>query len=75
MKTLNDVPVGKTVKVKKLLGEGPIKRRIMDMGILKGTEITVVKIAPIGDPIEVNLRGYDLSIRKSEAANIEVEGE
>ncbi|MBO7542608.1 ferrous iron transport protein A [bacterium] len=75
MKTLNDVPVGKTVKVKKLLGEGPLKRRIMDMGILKGTEITVVKIAPIGDPIEVNLRGYDLSIRKSEAANIEVEGE
>ena len=75
MKTLNDVPVGKTVKVKKLLGEGPLKRRIMDMGILKGTEITVVKIAPIGDPIEVNLRGYDLSIRKSEAANIEVEGD
>lgn len=75
MKTLNDVPVGKTVKVVKLLGEGPLKRRIMDMGILKGTEITVVKIAPISDPIEVNLRGYDLSIRKSEAANIEVEGE
>lgn len=75
MKTLNDIPVGKTVKVVKLLGEGPLKRRIMDMGILKGTEITVVKIAPIGDPIEVNLRGYDLSIRKSEAANIEVEGE
>jgi ferrous iron transport protein A len=75
MKTLNDVPVGKTVKVVKLLGEGPLKRRIMDMGILKGTEITVVKIAPIGDPIEVNLRGYALSIRKSEAANIEVEGE
>lgn len=75
MKTLNDVPVGKTVKVVKLLGEGPLKRRVMDMGILKGTEITVVKIAPIGDPIEVNLRGYDLSIRKSEAANIEVEGE
>lgn len=75
MKTLNDVPVGKTVKVVKLLGEGPLKRRIMDMGILKGTEITVIKIAPIGDPIEVNLRGYELSIRKSEAANIEVEGE
>ena len=75
MKTLNDIPVGKTVKVVKLLGEGPLKRRIMDMGILKGTEITVVKIAPIGDPIEVNLRGYALSIRKSEAANIEVEGE
>ena len=75
MKTLNDVSVGKTVKVTRLLGEGPLKRRIMDMGILKGTEITVVKIAPIGDPIEVNLRGYDLSIRKSEAANIEVEGE
>jgi ferrous iron transport protein A len=75
MKTLNEVPVGKTVKVVKLLGEGPLKRRIMDMGILKGTEITVVKIAPIGDPIEVNLRGYALSIRKSEAANIEVEGE
>jgi len=75
MKTLNEVPVGQTAKVKKLLGEGPLKRRIMDMGILKGTEITVVKVAPIGDPIEINLRGYDLSIRKNEAANIEVEEE
>lgn len=75
MKILSDIPVGKTVKVKKLLGEGPLKRRIMDMGILKGVEVTVLKVAPAGDPIELNLRGYDLSIRKSEAANIEVEGE
>ncbi|MBQ7556066.1 ferrous iron transport protein A [bacterium] len=75
MKTLSDIPVGKTVKVKKLLGEGPLKRRIMDMGILKGVEVTVLKVAPAGDPIELNLRGYDLSIRKSEAATIEIEEE
>ena len=75
MKTLDEIPVGKTVKIKKLLGDGPLKRRIMDMGLLKGTEVTVLKVAPAGDPIELNLRGYELSIRKSEAATIEIEEE
>ena len=72
MKTLKDAKVGENVVVKKLHGEGPVKRRIMDMGITKGTEIRVVKIAPLGDPMELNLRGYDLSVRKNEAASIEV---
>ena len=72
MKTLNDVQIGKTVKVEKLTGNGPLKRRIMDMGITKGVEILVRKVAPLGDPIEINLRGYELSIRKSEAENIMV---
>ena len=72
MKTLNDVQIGKTVKVEKLTGSGPLKRRIMDMGITKGVEILVRKVAPLGDPIEINLRGYELSIRKSEAKNIMV---
>ena len=72
MKTLKDVKVGETATVAKLHGEGPVKRRIMDMGITKGTEIQVVKIAPLGDPMELNLRGYDLSVRKNEAASIEV---
>ncbi|MBP5627286.1 ferrous iron transport protein A [bacterium] len=75
MKTLNEIPIGKTVRVKRLLGEGPLKRRIMDMGILKGVDVTVLKVAPAGDPIEISLRGYDLSIRKSEAATIEIEEE
>ena len=75
MKTLNEIPIGKTVRVKRLLGEGPLKRRIMDMGILKGVDVTVLKVAPAGDPIEIILRGYDLSIRKSEAATIEIEEE
>lgn len=75
MKTLDEIPVGKTVRIKKLLGDGPLKRRIMDMGLLKGTEVTVLKVAPAGDPIELNLRGYELSIRKSEAATIEIEEE
>lgn len=73
MKTLRDAKVGQTVKVAKLTGEGAVKRRIMDMGITKGTEIKVVKIAPLGDPMELNVRGYDLSVRKNEAATIEVE--
>ena len=73
MKTLKDVKVGETVVVKRLHGEGAVKRRIMDMGITKGVEIYVRKVAPLGDPIEVTLRGYELSIRKADADNIEVE--
>ena len=72
MMTLRDAAVGETVKVAKLHGTGGIKRRIMDMGITKGIEIYVRKVAPLGDPIEVTLRGYELSIRKSEAEMIEV---
>lgn len=73
MKTLDQIQTGETVTVTKLNGEGALKRRIMDMGVTKGTEIYVRKVAPLGDPIEVNLRGYELSIRKSEAEHIEVE--
>ena len=73
MKTLKDVKVGSSVKVIKLHGEGPVKRRIMDMGITKGVEIYVRKVAPLGDPFELNLRGYELSLRKSDAEMIEVE--
>lgn len=71
--TLKDVAVGQTVKVKKLTGVGPIKRRIMDMGITKGVEIHVRKVAPLGDPVEITVRGYELSLRKEDAAMIEVE--
>lgn len=70
--TLKEVKIGQTCSVTKLTGEGAIKRRIMDMGITKGTEITVRKVAPLGDPIELTVRGYELSIRKSEAEMIEV---
>ena len=70
MKTLKDAKVGETVTVAKLHGEGPVKRRIMDMGITKGTDVFVRKVAPLGDPIEVTVRGYELSLRKSEAQNI-----
>ena len=73
MKTLKDVQVGDTVTVKKLHGEGAVKRRIMDMGITKGVEVFVRKVAPLGDPIEVNVRGYELSLRKADAQMIEVE--
>jgi len=73
MATLRDVKVGETVKVKKLCGKGPIKRRIMDMGITKGTEIFLRKMAPLGDPIELNVRGYELTIRKADAELIEIE--
>lgn len=73
MKTLKDAKVGETVTVAKLHGEGPVKRRIMDMGITKGAKITVVKVAPLGDPLELNVRGYELSIRKDEAEKVEVE--
>lgn len=73
MSTLRDAAIGQTVKVKKLAGEGPVKRRIMDMGITKGVEIYVRKVAPLGDPIEVTVRGYELSLRKADAEMIEVE--
>ncbi len=63
MKTLKDAKVGETVRVKKLYGEGPVKRRIMDMGITKGVDLHVRKVAPLGDPMELNVRGYDLSVR------------
>lgn len=71
--TLKDVKVGSTVKVVKINGSGAIKRRIMDMGITKGVEIYVRKVAPLGDPVEINVRGYELSIRKFDAEIIEVE--
>ena len=67
MKTLKDVQPGETVKVEKLMGQGPLKRRIMDMGITKGASITVQKVAPLGDPVEITVRGYELTLRKSEA--------
>ena len=70
MKTLKEVPCGQTVKVTKLNGEGPVKRRIMDMGITKGVEIYVRKVAPLGDPVEVTVRGYELSLRKAGAEMI-----
>ncbi len=72
-KTLKDVKVGETVTVIKLTGEGPVKRRIMDMGITKGTTIFVRKVAPLGDPIEVTVRGYELSLRKADAEMISVQ--
>ena len=71
--TLKEVEVGKKVKVLKLLCTGPLKRRIMDMGITKGVEVTVRKVAPLGDPLELTVRGYELSLRNSEAEAIEVE--
>ena len=72
MKTLKNVPVGGTAAVRKIRGEGPLKRRVMDMGLTKGTEVTVDRIAPLGDPIELTVRGYKLSIRKADAETIEV---
>ena len=73
MKTLRDAKIGETVKVEKLHGEGAIKRRIMDMGITKGTDVYVRKVAPLGDPVEVTVRGYELSLRKADAEMIEVQ--
>ena len=73
MKTLRETKIGETVTVKKLIGEGPVKRRIMDMGVTKGVEIYVRKVAPLGDPVEVTLRGYELSLRKEDAEMIIVE--
>ena len=73
MKTLRDAKIGETVKVVKLHGEGAIKRRIMDMGITKGTDVYVRKVAPLGDPVEVTVLGYELSLRKADAEMIEVQ--
>lgn len=73
MKTLKETRIGEKVKVVKLHGEGALKRRIMDMGLIRGAEVTVCKVAPLGDPIELTVRGYQLSIRKSEAEMVEVE--
>ena len=75
MKTLREMAIGKTVKIVKVHGEGAVRRRIMDMGITKGTEVTVRKVAPLGDPIEVTVRGYELSLRKADAEMVEVETE
>ena len=73
MNNLKEVPVGRSAKVVRIHGEGAVKRRIMDMGITKGVEIYVRKVAPLGDPIEITVRGYELSLRKADAENIEVE--
>ncbi len=73
MNNLKEVPVGGRAKVVRIHGEGAVKRRIMDMGITKGVEITVRKVAPLGDPIEITVRGYELSLRKADAESIEVE--
>ncbi len=73
MKTLRDVKPGETIRVVKINGVGAVRRRIMDMGVTKGAEITVRKVAPLGDPVEVTVRGYELSIRKEDAQSIEVE--
>lgn len=73
MKTLREIACGQSVKVKKLNGDGPVKKRIMDMGITKGVEIFVRKVAPLGDPVEVTVRGYELSLRKADAEMVEVE--
>ena len=73
MKTLREVKIGETVKVVKLHGEGAVKRRIMDMGVTKGVEVYVRKVAPLGDPVEVTVRGYELSLRKADAEMIEVD--
>ena len=73
VKTLREIPVGSTVRVVKLHGEGAVKRRIMDMGITKGVELYVRKVAPLGDPVELTVRGYELSLRKADAEMIEVE--
>ena len=73
MATLKDAKIGQTVRVKKLTGEGAVKRRIMDMGITKGVEVYIRKVAPLGDPIEITVRGYELSLREADAELIEVE--
>ncbi|WP_324825455.1 ferrous iron transport protein A [Sinanaerobacter sp. ZZT-01] len=73
MYTLKEVKCGQTATIKKLHGDGAVKRRIMDMGITKGSEVYIRKVAPLGDPIEINIRGYELSIRKADAETIEVE--
>lgn len=75
METLRNVKVGQTVKVVKLHGEGAVKRRLMDMGLTRGTEVYIRKVAPLGDPVEVTVRNYELSIRKADAEMIEIEAE
>lgn len=72
-KTLRDIPIGSCAKVIKLTGDGPLKRRIMDMGLTRGTEVCIRKVAPLGDPIEVTVRGFELSLRKEEAEHVMVE--
>ncbi|MBR6872860.1 MAG: ferrous iron transport protein A [Ruminococcus sp.] len=72
MNTLRDTAVGQTVKIVRIHGEGAVRRRIMDMGMTKGTEVTVRKVAPLGDPVEITVRGYELSIRKADAEMVEV---
>ena len=74
MHTLRDAQIGDTVKVVKIHGQGAVKRRIMDMGITRGTEIYIRKVAPLGDPVEVTVRGYELSLRKADAEMVEIEG-
>lgn len=73
MRTLKDAKIGETVKVTKVGGEGAIKRRIMDMGITKGVNIKIMKVAPLGDPVEITVRGYELTLRKADCQNIEIE--
>lgn len=73
MKTLKDVAIGDTAVIKKLHGEGAVRRRIMDMGLTRGTQVQVRKLAPLGDPMELTVRGYELSLRKADASNIEIE--
>ncbi len=73
MKTLKDVRIGETVKIVKLHGEGAVKRRIMDMGLTRGTTVYVRKVAPLGDPVELTVRGYELSLRKADAEMVEIE--
>ena len=73
MKTLKETGIGETVRIVRLHGEGAVKRRIMDMGLTRGTDVCVRKVAPLGDPIEITVRGYELSLRKADAAMIEVE--
>ena len=73
MRTLKEIPCGQTVRVSRLSGEGPVKRRIMDMGITKGVDVVVRKVAPLGDPVEVTVRGYELSLRKADAEMLLVE--
>ena len=75
METLRNAKVGQTVKVVKLHGEGAVKRRLMDMGLTRGTEVYIRKVAPLGDPVEVTVRNYELSIRKADAEMIEIEAE
>ncbi len=73
MRTLKEIPVGGTATVRKIHGEGAVKRRIMDMGITRGVEVYIRKVAPLGDPVEITVRGYELSLRKADAESIEVE--